>query len=192
MVARLPTPDAFVDGLFLLAGPRAAHPGAARARALRPGLRALLLGRAVRRGRARHAEDPRLRRHGFAEVAGVRALQAVPAVGGLLARGQEARARGAAPRTPFDLCTATTRAEWETLEAYGTGMPTDWFPNGVDASTSRRPRRTTTRTRIASSAAWTTTRTRSACSISARTSPSPQAPSFGRGPSLSPPPPLRR
>ena len=33
----------------------------------------------------------------------------------------------------FDLCTATTRAEWETLNAYGTGAATDWFPNGVDA-----------------------------------------------------------
>jgi sugar transferase (PEP-CTERM/EpsH1 system associated) len=33
----------------------------------------------------------------------------------------------------FDLCTATTRAEWETLEGFGTGAATDWFPNGVDA-----------------------------------------------------------
>jgi sugar transferase (PEP-CTERM/EpsH1 system associated) len=33
----------------------------------------------------------------------------------------------------FDLCTATTRAEWETLERYRTGVPTDWFPNGVDS-----------------------------------------------------------
>ena len=33
----------------------------------------------------------------------------------------------------FDLCTATTRAEWETLQGYGTGVATDWFPNGVDA-----------------------------------------------------------
>jgi polysaccharide biosynthesis protein PslH len=33
----------------------------------------------------------------------------------------------------FDLCTATTRAEWETLNDYGTGADTDWFPNGVDA-----------------------------------------------------------
>ena len=33
----------------------------------------------------------------------------------------------------FDLCTATTRAEWETLNNYGTGAVTDWFPNGVDA-----------------------------------------------------------
>ena len=33
----------------------------------------------------------------------------------------------------FDFCTATTRAERETLDSYGTGAPTDWFPNGVDA-----------------------------------------------------------
>jgi sugar transferase (PEP-CTERM/EpsH1 system associated) len=33
----------------------------------------------------------------------------------------------------FDLCTATTRAEWETLDSYGTGVASDWFPNGVDA-----------------------------------------------------------
>jgi sugar transferase (PEP-CTERM/EpsH1 system associated) len=33
----------------------------------------------------------------------------------------------------FDLCTATTRAEWETLEGMRTGVATDWFPNGVDA-----------------------------------------------------------
>jgi sugar transferase (PEP-CTERM/EpsH1 system associated) len=32
----------------------------------------------------------------------------------------------------FDMCTATTRAEWETLDSYGTGAATDWFPNGVD------------------------------------------------------------
>lgn len=33
----------------------------------------------------------------------------------------------------FDLCTATTRAEWQTLNDYGTGAATDWFANGVDA-----------------------------------------------------------
>ncbi len=33
----------------------------------------------------------------------------------------------------FDLCTATTRAERETLDGYQTGAVTDWFPNGVDA-----------------------------------------------------------
>jgi polysaccharide biosynthesis protein PslH len=32
----------------------------------------------------------------------------------------------------FDLCTATTRAEWQTLESYGLGIQSDWFPNGVD------------------------------------------------------------
>ena len=34
----------------------------------------------------------------------------------------------------FDLCTATTRAEWETLEGYAHRRARrDWFPNGVDA-----------------------------------------------------------
>ena len=33
----------------------------------------------------------------------------------------------------FDLCTCTTLAERETLDGYGAGTPTDWFPNGVDA-----------------------------------------------------------
>ena len=33
----------------------------------------------------------------------------------------------------FDVCTATTRAEWNTLESYATGAATDWFPNGVDS-----------------------------------------------------------
>jgi sugar transferase (PEP-CTERM/EpsH1 system associated) len=33
----------------------------------------------------------------------------------------------------FDLCTATTRSEWQTLEDYETGAVTDWFPNGVDS-----------------------------------------------------------
>jgi hypothetical protein len=32
----------------------------------------------------------------------------------------------------FDLCTATTRAEWETLDSFGTATDSDWFPNGVD------------------------------------------------------------
>lgn len=33
----------------------------------------------------------------------------------------------------FDMCTATTRAEWESLRAYGVSTPSDWFPNGVDS-----------------------------------------------------------
>ena len=32
----------------------------------------------------------------------------------------------------FDFCTCTTRAELATLESYGTGTPSGWFPNGVD------------------------------------------------------------
>lgn len=34
----------------------------------------------------------------------------------------------------FDFCTATTRAELDTLNSYGTGTAADWFPNGVDSS----------------------------------------------------------
>ena len=34
----------------------------------------------------------------------------------------------------FDMCTATTRAEWATLEGYRTGVSTGWFPNGVDST----------------------------------------------------------
>ena len=33
----------------------------------------------------------------------------------------------------FDMCAATTRAEWETLNSYDVKVPTDWFPNGVDS-----------------------------------------------------------
>ena len=32
----------------------------------------------------------------------------------------------------FELCTCTTRAEFDTRESYATGTPADWFPNGVD------------------------------------------------------------
>jgi sugar transferase (PEP-CTERM/EpsH1 system associated) len=33
----------------------------------------------------------------------------------------------------FDLCTATTRAEWHTLQRLAPEAATDWFPNGVDS-----------------------------------------------------------
>lgn len=32
----------------------------------------------------------------------------------------------------FDMATATTRAEWQTLEGYGARVDSGWFPNGVD------------------------------------------------------------
>ncbi|HVF63989.1 MAG TPA: TIGR03087 family PEP-CTERM/XrtA system glycosyltransferase [Casimicrobiaceae bacterium] len=35
--------------------------------------------------------------------------------------------------TRFDVCTATTRAEWQTLESFRADVATDWFPNGVDS-----------------------------------------------------------
>ncbi|MGH7392427.1 MAG: TIGR03087 family PEP-CTERM/XrtA system glycosyltransferase, partial [Candidatus Rokuibacteriota bacterium] len=41
------------------------------------------------------------------------------------------RAEGRLARQ-FDLCTCTTAAELESLESYGLGVPTGWFPNGVD------------------------------------------------------------
>ena len=34
----------------------------------------------------------------------------------------------------FDLCTCTTRAELKSLQALGVKTPSDWFPNGVDAT----------------------------------------------------------
>jgi sugar transferase (PEP-CTERM/EpsH1 system associated) len=43
----------------------------------------------------------------------------------------EAAERRLAPK--FDLCTATTRAEWETLESYRAAKKSAWFPNGVDS-----------------------------------------------------------
>ena len=135
MVATLPTPITVVDRATSIP-PRSARTirRLLRERTLRPDLRPLLVGRAVRGARARRAEDPRLRRHGLAEVARVRALQAVSAErsatgweGMKLAREEKRLARR------FDLCTATTRAEWETLKSYGVGTPSDWFPNGVDS-----------------------------------------------------------
>ena len=60
----------------------------------------------------------------------------------------------------FDLATCTTRAEMESLEALGVVGPTDWFPNGVDASFFR-PGDAGVRSgpgRV-SSAAWITSRT---------------------------------
>jgi sugar transferase (PEP-CTERM/EpsH1 system associated) len=32
----------------------------------------------------------------------------------------------------FDYCTCTTRAELATLDGFRTGVPSDWYPNGVD------------------------------------------------------------
>lgn len=48
--------------------------------------------------------------------------------------GEKLRREEARLARAFDLCTATTRAEWQTLQACAGDTPTDWFPNGVDAA----------------------------------------------------------
>ena len=171
MVARLPTPTPSSFGYFHSPALARTIDAAARARALRPDLRALLVGRAVRRARARHPEDPRLRRHGFAEVARIRALQAVSAVARATARrhascvrrGEAARA----PLRPLHGDHARRMGDARRLSApvrrptgFRTASTATYFaPDGEP----------TIPTRSASSGGWTTTRTRSACSISART-----------------------
>ncbi len=56
-----------------------------------------------------------------------------PLAWGYLLEGRKMLAEEKRLAGKFDVCTATTRAEWETLESYGTGVASDWFPNGVDA-----------------------------------------------------------
>jgi sugar transferase (PEP-CTERM/EpsH1 system associated) len=46
--------------------------------------------------------------------------------GAKLRRAEERMARS------YEVCTVTTRAELKTFEEYRTGVPADWFPNGVD------------------------------------------------------------
>ncbi len=53
---------------------------------------------------------------------------------GFLLEGRKLMAAEKRLAMQFDLCTCTTRLERETLESYGTGVPTDWFPNGVDST----------------------------------------------------------
>ena len=47
----------------------------------------------------------------------------------------------------FDMSTATTRAEWETLESYGAAAHTDWFQMAWMRPSSSRTQRATTKTR---------------------------------------------
>jgi sugar transferase (PEP-CTERM/EpsH1 system associated) len=56
-----------------------------------------------------------------------------PLAWGYLLEGRKMLAEEKRLAAKFDVCTATTRAEWETLESYRTGVASDWFPNGVDA-----------------------------------------------------------
>ncbi len=87
-----------VDGVLLFAAACARHSGHACTQAIRPHLRPLLVGGAVCGGCAGHAENPGLRRHGLAEVARIRAIQAVSPVARLSAGGAQDGARGKASR----------------------------------------------------------------------------------------------
>jgi hypothetical protein len=70
--------------------------------------------------------------------------------------------------TQFDFVHVHNPWRVEVLRSYNTGVPVDWFPNGVDAqTTSGRARRRTSQIPSASSGAWTTIRTRKASSNSA-------------------------
>jgi sugar transferase (PEP-CTERM/EpsH1 system associated) len=59
--------------------------------------------------------------------------RAFPLTLGYLLEGRKLERAEARLARRFDLCTCTTRAELETLDGYGTGAATGWFPNGVDA-----------------------------------------------------------
>jgi hypothetical protein len=58
--------------------------------------------------------------------------RAFPMSLGYYVDGTKLRRAEARLATQFDVCTCTTRAELDVLESYGTGVPADWFPNGVD------------------------------------------------------------
>ena len=167
MVARLPTPIAVVDGLLLFArDSQRASTRAARARSLRPDLRALLVGRAVRRSTcaaSRKILD-------FGDMDSQKWLEYArykpfPLSLGYRLEGGEARARGEASGRQFDLVHRTTRAEM--ADAARATAPA-WRPTGFRTASTRvlhaRPTSRTIPTSSASSAAWTTTRTRNACS----------------------------
>ena len=57
----------------------------------------------------------------------------LPLSAGYWLEGVKLRAEEKRLAARFDFCTATTRAEWETLLGYGVDAPSDWFPNGVDS-----------------------------------------------------------
>ncbi len=170
MVARLPTPRPRRWAISIqptLA--RRVRELLARA-ALRPDLRPLLVRGAVRRARARRAEDPRLRRHGFAEVARVRPLQAVSAVAGLRLEGPRSWSATKGGWRAASTCARRRRARnGRRSRSYGTGVRDRLVSERRGREYFAPARRAaTTPTRSASSGAWTTTRTRNACRASAR------------------------
>lgn len=60
-------------------------------------------------------------------------VQPWPKSWGYSLEGRKLERAEAAQARKFDLCTTATAAETETLDGYGTGAFSGWFPNGVDA-----------------------------------------------------------
>jgi hypothetical protein len=60
--------------------------------------------------------------------------KAFPLSAGYWLEGKKLEREEARLSQQFDLCTATTRAEWETLSRFCNGVANDWFPNGVDST----------------------------------------------------------
>jgi len=56
-----------------------------------------------------------------------------PANWGFLLEGWKLEAAEKRLARHFDVCTCTSKAEFETLNNYATGTKTNWFPNGVDS-----------------------------------------------------------
>lgn len=56
-----------------------------------------------------------------------------PASWGFLYEGRKLEAAEKRLAKRFDICTCTSKAEFDTLRNYKTGTRTDWFPNGVDS-----------------------------------------------------------
>ncbi len=122
MVARLPTPTPSSMGYFY--SPQLARTMRRAACAASASISSSSTARRWRSTSSTCAASPRsstsatwIRRSGSS----TRSYKPFPLSLGYWLEGAEARARGAAARAAFDLCTATTRAEWETLEGYGTG-----------------------------------------------------------------------
>ena len=88
---------------------------------------------------ARHTEDPRLRRHGLAEVARIRALQAVSAVARLPARRRQDGAREESGSRAASTCARRRRApNGRRSKAIAPGLPRTGSRTASTANISRR------------------------------------------------------
>ena len=123
-----------LDGVLLFGPARAPHPCAAGGRTLRPRLRPLLVGRALRRRPARHARRSStsatwIRRSGSSTLATSRS-RFRSATGW---RGASSSARSAGSRAASTCARRRRVPSGKRWRATARGVPTDWFPNGVDS-----------------------------------------------------------